>query len=103
MRFAIVFGALILSACSPPVMFAVDVDEEIDRGNLVLNGDAAALMKNTDGAYWAKWDGSDASGYIELIYPDGETVRCEVGYVTQGMRDVQSFEVRERACAQVRY
>ncbi|UOR14687.1 hypothetical protein [Qipengyuania aquimaris] len=102
-RFLIVLGAAILSACSPPVMFAVDVDEEIDGGTLVLNGESAALMQNMDGSYWARWDGSDASGFIELIYPDGKTARCEVGYVTQGMLDVQSFEVRERACAQVRY
>ena len=103
MRIANVISAVFLSGCSPPVMFAVDVDEKIDGGNLVLNGKAAALMKNADGAYWAKWDGSDASEFIELIYPDGEAVRCEVGYVTHATLDVQTFEVKGRTCAQVRF
>lgn len=79
-------------------MIAVDVDEEIEGGKLVLNGKSAGLTKNVDGVYWAKWDGPDASGYIEIRYPDGERIQCRVGYVTHGM-EPQRFEVRDRTCS----
>jgi hypothetical protein len=82
-------------------MFRVHVDEPILGGELVLNGRAARLMKNVDGAYWAKWSGSDASGEISIAYADGMSVKCTVGYVTNGMTDIQNFEVRRRRCEQM--
>jgi hypothetical protein len=91
-----------LSACSPPVMFSVSVDEEIRGGTLTLNGASAPLMRNVDGAHWAKWDGSDASGTIQIVFPDGATTACDVGYVTHGMTDVQTYVVADRVCSQVR-
>lgn len=89
----------ILGGCSQPAMFAVDVDEKIEDGTLVLNGKSAALFHNVDGAYWGKWNGSDASGRIDVRYPDGTLVYCRVGYVTQGM-EPQRFTVRHRKCTQ---
>ncbi|MBU7580973.1 MAG: hypothetical protein KAF27_10970 [Porphyrobacter sp.] len=91
-----------LSACSPPVIFSVSVDEDIRSGTLTLNGASAPLMRNVDGAHWAKWDGSDASGTIRIVFPDGATAVCEVGYVTHGMMDVQTYVVADRVCSQVR-
>ena len=79
-------------------MFSVSVDEDVSGGTLTLNGKRAPLMHNIDGAYWAKWDGSDASGVIEIVYPDGAKVVCEIGYVTRGMTDVQRYEVIDRHC-----
>ena len=99
-RLPILLAALCLTSCSPPVMFSVDADEPIEGGTLTLNGYSANLMKNVDGAYWAKWNGSDADGRIEIIFPDGGTTTCRVGYVTQGM-NVQEFTVRGRKCEQV--
>ena len=90
-----------LSACSPPVMFSVSVDEEIRGGTLTLNGASAPLMHNIDGAHWAKWDGSDASGRIEVVFPDGAVTVCEIGYVTHGMLEVQAFAVVDRQCSQL--
>jgi hypothetical protein len=94
----IMLPALFLMACSPPVMFRVEVDEPIDGGTLTLNGNSAALIKNADGAYWAKWDGSDASGRIEIVYPDGTKAVCTVGYVTNGLLEIQNFVVTDRQC-----
>lgn len=92
-----------VSACSVPVTFAVDVDEDIRGGTLTLNGKTSELTQNLDGQYWGKWGGSDASGEIELIFLDGENVRCPVGYVTHGMIEPQKFIVSDRDCKQVRY
>jgi len=78
-------------------MFSVDVDEEITGGALTLNGSSARLIRNADGSYWAKWDGSDASGQITLDYHDGSTVRCAVGYVTHGIKE-QRYRVVDREC-----
>jgi hypothetical protein len=80
-------------------MFRVDVDEPIEHGKLTLNGNSADLMKNLDGAYWAKWSGSDARGTIEIVFPDGGATTCRVGYITNGM-GVQDFSIRNRRCEQ---
>ena len=89
--------ASLLAGCSWPVMFRVEVDEPITGGKLTLNGKSAALMKNVDGAYWAKWNGSDAAGEVEVRYPDGSTATCQIGYVTHGM-GIQTIQVRRRHC-----
>ena len=100
MRPVLLLPVILLSACSPPVMFRVDVDEQVKGGTLTLNGNSADLMKNLDGNYWAKWNGSDADGDIRIVFPDGQTTTCHVGYVTQGM-GIQEFEIRHRQCEQV--
>jgi hypothetical protein len=87
-----------LAGCSPPVMFRVEVDEPISGGELTLNGNSVKLMKNIDGAYWAKWAGADAGGEIIVHYADGMSARCEIGYVTHGMTDIQDFRILRRAC-----
>lgn len=92
---------LSLSGCSVPVMFSVTVDEEVSGGALTLNGKRAPLMRNVDGAYWAKWDGPDASGKIEFVFPDGAKAVCEIGYVTRGMTDVQRYAVIDWECTAV--
>ena len=99
-RLVILAAAGLLVSCSPPVMFSVAADEPIERGKLTLNGNSVELMKNVDGAYWAKWNGSDAHGTIEIVYPDGAVVTCRVGYVTQGM-GIQEFSVQDRQCEHV--
>ncbi len=91
--------ALLLAGCSSPVMFRVEVDEAISGGELTLNGNSARLMKNIDGAYWAKWNGSDADGDIVVHFVDGADVKCMVGYVTRGY-GTQTFVVRQRKCEQ---
>ncbi len=93
-------AATLLSSCSPPVMFRVDSDEAIINGTLTLNGQAAALTKNLDGAWWGKWNGSDADGTIRIVYSDGAATMCRIGYVTHGMTDVQRFTIRRRQCTQ---
>ena len=82
-------------------MFAVDVDEEIEGGTLTLNDNTANLTRNLDGRYWVKWGGSDASGHIEVSFPDGETARCTIDYVTHGMIDIQEFVIKDRVCLSV--
>ncbi len=93
---------LLLASCAPDPMFAVDVDEPIELSKLTLNGNSANMMKNVDGRYWAKWGGSDAGGSIEIYYPDGKSISCEIGYVTHGhgLPEIQAFEVKNRKCAQ---
>ncbi len=91
----LLFGAL--AACSPPVMFRVAVDEPSVGGTLTLNGASAELMHNVDGNYWAKWDGSDADGQIDVRFPDGGHVVCRIGYVTKGMQ-IQNYEIVHRQC-----
>jgi hypothetical protein len=79
-------------------MFAVDVDEPIAGGTLTLNGRSARLMKNIDGAYWAKWGGADANGRIDILYPDGGKASCGIGYVTNGM-GIQRASIEKRVCS----
>lgn len=100
LRLASIPLGLLLAACSPPVLFAVDVDEPIEGGTLTLNGHSARLASNVDGAYWATWDGSDADGQIEVRFADGSTTHCPVGYVTNGMTEVQRYRVKARKCRQ---
>lgn len=95
-------GAILVSGCSPPVMFAVDVDEPIAGGTLMLNARFTELMRDAGGTYTARWDGADGSGSIAIRYPDGATISCRIGYVTNGLREVQRFVVRARQCEQVR-
>jgi hypothetical protein len=94
-------AALLLVGCSPPVMFSVEADEPITGGELTLNGKSARLMKNVDGAYWAKWNGADADGFIIVHYGDRSSARCRIGYVTSGMTDIQQFKVTGRTCVQI--
>ena len=96
-RLALLASVGLLTSCSLPVMFSVAVDEPVLRGKLTLNGNSADLVKNFDGAYWAKWNGSDAAGTIDVVFPDGAVVTCRVGYVTQGM-GVQAFSIHDRHC-----
>jgi hypothetical protein len=79
-------------------MFRVYVDEPIATGTLTLNGHSARLMANVDGAYWAKWNGADAGGQIEIRYRDGGEAFCHIGYVTNGM-GIQTVRVRKRVCS----
>ena len=97
-RFASLSLCLLLASCSPPVLFAVEVDEPIKGGVLTLNGHSAKLMRNIDGRYWAKWDGPDADGRIDVKFVDGASASCRVGYVTNGMTDVQRFRIFARKC-----
>lgn len=92
---------LMLAACSPPVLFRVQTDEPVVSGSLQLNGKSANLMKNFDDAYWAKWNGSDASGKITLQFEDGASTTCIVGYVTNGMNEIQEYAVSRRVCKHV--
>jgi|GEM_PF-1132170 len=92
------FALILLSSCSPPQMFRVEVDEPVTRATLTLNGASAGMMKNVDGAYWAKWNGSDASGKIDIVFPDGGIVSCKIGYVTSGLTEVRTFVMRGRKC-----
>ena len=101
MAIALVLAMLLIESCSLPVMFRVEVDEAIDHGTLTLNGRSVGLMKNVDGAYWAKWNGSDASGQIDIVFTDRAGASCAVGYVTHGISDIQQFLVRRRRCMQV--
>ena len=103
MKYRMLLGSMLLIAasCSMPVMFKVNVNERIVGGRLTLNGRSDRLMRSLDGAYWAKWNGSDASGSIEILYPDGEKVTCNVGYVANGIFDIQEFAVTDRVCQQV--
>ena len=89
--------ALLLSGCSPPVMFKMEVDEPITGGELILNGRSARLMKNVDGAYWGKWNGADADGEMVVHYSDGATARCRIGYATRGM-EIQTYRIQHRQC-----
>lgn len=91
---------MLLVACSRPVMFRVESDEVINDGILTLNGHSARLMKNVDGAYWAKWNGADADGRITVSFPDGGHASCRVGYITNGM-GTQQFAIANRQCVQV--
>lgn len=100
---AIVLALLmpLLAACQQPVMFSVSVDEPVKGGRLILNGKSANLMRNVDGHYWAKWNGADASGRIDIEFPDGSIASCRIGYVTNGMLEIQHYAVTDRLCAPV--
>ena len=100
-RFASLPLGLFLASCSSPVLFAVEVDEPIKGGVLTLNGKSAKLMRNIDGRFWAKWDGSDADGSVDVTFVDGASASCRVGYVTNGMTDVQAFRIIARRCEPV--
>lgn len=102
LRLASIPLGLLLAGCSPPVLFAVEVDEPIAGGSLTLNGHSAKLMRNVDGVYWAKWSGSDADGRIDVAFADGASASCRVGYVTRGMTEVQRFSVKARKCQKLR-
>ena len=92
------FTLAFVAGCSRPVMFRVQVDEAVLGGKLTLNGNSARLIKNVDGAYWAKWDGNYASGEILVEYPDGATVKCQIDHVTHDMTEIQDFRILQRRC-----
>jgi hypothetical protein len=97
-RFAASIGILFLIGCSAPVRFLVTIDEPADRAELVLDDYPMEMRPIPSGQYEAVWEGGDSSGYIEVLYPDGATVRCSIGYATIGMED-QVFEIRDRSCS----
>lgn len=78
-------------------MVRVESDEPIRDGQLIVNGAAANLMKNADGAYWAKWTGADTEGRIEVHFLDGQATTCEIAHLrSEGV--VQTFKVANRRC-----
>lgn len=82
-----------------PPMFSVQVDEPIAGGTITLNGGTVPLMKNVDGAYWAKWREAVAEGKITVRFPDGKSVSCGVGYKPGSSPRMQVFAIRDRKCA----
>jgi len=102
MRFlSLGLAAVVVSGCSPAITFRVDVDESASAGTLTLNNQSANLELSADGTFVGRWNGSDASGKIEITFPDGSKTQCLVGYVTHGMIEVQRFSIKKRQCVQV--
>lgn len=92
---------LFLAACSRPVPFELEVDERISSADLVLNGKTSNFERHGYGPYKSEWNGSDASGQINILYPDGSRTTCQVGYVTHGITEPQRFRLENKACKQV--
>jgi len=84
--------------CSSGVMIAVEADEPISSGVLLLNERPVDLRRAADGGLWARWDGPDAHGAVTVTFRDGATASCPVGYVTPGMAP-QQLSIRARRCA----
>ena len=97
----VVIFALFVSSCATPPMFAVEVDEPIKSGTITLNDGSAPLIKNLDGAYWAKWTERDAKGKIVVLFPDGTETSCEISYAVGKSPQMQRFKVVFRQCMQI--
>lgn len=93
--------AALLSGCSMPPMFSVAVDEPIVGGRVTLNGGSAPLMKNLDGAYWAKWREVAAEGEMVVTFADGKTASCKITYVPGTSPQRQAYAVRHRECVRL--
>lgn len=88
----------LLAGCSVPPMFSVAVDEPIVDGRMTLNGASARLMKNLDGAYWAKWREVPGKGEIVVFYADGTSASCKIAYIPGTTPQHQAFAIHNRKC-----
>lgn len=88
----------LLSGCNIPPMFSVAVDEPILEGSITLNGGSAPLMKNLDGAYWAKWREVAAEGAMVVTFADRKTASCPIAYVPGSSPQRQAYAIRDRQC-----
>jgi hypothetical protein len=84
-----------------PPMFSVAVDELVIDGRITLNGGSAKLMKNLDGAYWAKWREKVAEGELKVVFADGKSASCKIAYVPGRSPQRQAFAIRNRKCARL--
>ena len=91
----------LLAGCPMPPMFSVAVDEPIVDGRMTLGGASAPLMKNLDGAYWAKWRDEAAEGELVVIFADRKTVSCKIAYVPGGSAQHQAYAIRNRKCSRL--
>lgn len=93
--------AALLAGCTMPPMFSVEVDEPIAGGRITLNGGSAKLMKNLDGAYWAKWREVVAEGDMVVTFADGKTASCKIAYVPGTSPQRQAYAIRDRKCVRL--
>jgi hypothetical protein len=93
--------AALLAGCGMPPMFSVAVDEPIIDGLITLNGGSAKLIKNLDGAYWAKWREKAAEGELMVVFTDGKRASCKIEYAPGNSPQRQAFAIRNRKCARL--
>lgn len=81
-----------------PPMFSLAVDEPIIDGHIKLNDGTAKLIKNLDGAYWAKWREVEAKGEMAVTFADGKAVSCKIAYIPGTSPQRQAYVIRNRKC-----
>jgi hypothetical protein len=87
----------LVTACSRGVPIEIETDEPIESATLHLNGQTIPMKEADFDRHTATWEGADASGTIEIVYSDGASSSCRVGYVTNGL-ERQRFVVKDRQC-----
>ena len=82
---------------APPHRFEVELDEPALAASLTLNGETME-MEGGPRRFRASRDVSDASGEIRIRFVGGESVRCRIGYITNGEREPHLIDIRSRKC-----
>lgn len=94
-------AAIGISGCaSPPHRFAVE-DNDAVSATLTLNGgfeSKSTQLVRRGGVWRGELNARDANGRIRLVYEDGRTVDCVIGYVTNGQYERHRFEVADGVC-----
>jgi hypothetical protein len=82
---------------APPHRFVVNADREIRSAQLKLNGKARTMVVYGKSAS-AGMMLSDASGAIMIVFADGTTTECRIGYITNGEMEPHEIVVEGGKC-----
>ena len=89
---------------APPHRFVVKSDENAESVELALGDSRGTKVTLMDGALrdfsTSRFIG-DASGYIQINWPDGSNSKCMIGYITNGEREPHMVFVKNRRCPRV--
>ena len=100
MRTILLISIVALASCNAePDTFTVDDPNGFAKSAVLqLDGDGQPLGFR-DGRFSAtRRIGRDADGRIHVLYADGRTVDCPIGYVTPGAEQHWNFRLTKTTC-----
>ena len=95
----VVTATFALVGCSPPHQFEISSDEPIKSVELDLaNMRKFEVQLISEHHAVARAYTADSSGEIRVLLSNGATVKCRVGYITNGEAEPHQFIIRQRRC-----
>jgi hypothetical protein len=101
MRWALLLGTLALTDCSRNTFEVDDPNGVVRSATLELCGSQSALKHDGPSFTTSRWANCEADGEITLVYHNGPTQHCIVGYVTADMPQDFHFRAEQSSCREI--